>query len=234
MRFGQRVGLTVGAACLGAIAIAGQRPAPPPLPPAPPLPMPAILKSYLPVTAERLLKPKDDEWLMIRRTYDGWGYSPLDQINTSNVARLQPVWIFSTGAVNGHEAPPIVNGGVMFVPAFAGQLQGLPGGHISDVNVVRPVAVPGERQVTAVGRPCGRIHMPAHGKQLAFIGAVRAHHINPRRAAAVRNKRDLSSGLRIPSGRDIYRISRARQSFRVDRSRRVGPRRDARPDRGTW
>ena len=30
---------------------------------------------------------------MIRRTYDGWGYSPLDQITPANVARLQPVWV---------------------------------------------------------------------------------------------------------------------------------------------
>ena len=29
--------------------------------------------------------------------------------------RLQPAWVFSTGATNGHEAPPIVNNGVMFV-----------------------------------------------------------------------------------------------------------------------
>ncbi len=77
--------------------------------------MPAILKAYPPVTAERLLKPADGDWLMIRRTYDGWGYSPLDQITPANVSRLQPVWVFSTGATNGHEAPPIVNNGVMFV-----------------------------------------------------------------------------------------------------------------------
>jgi alcohol dehydrogenase (cytochrome c) len=100
---------------------AAQRPAPP-APPAPPLPMPAILKGYPAVTAERLLTPSDGEWLMIRRTYDGWGYSPLDQITPANVARLQPVWVFSTGAVNGHEAPPLVNGGVMFVSTPGNQV----------------------------------------------------------------------------------------------------------------
>ena len=77
--------------------------------------MPAILQTYQPVTAERLLQPSDGDWLMIRRTYDGWGYSPLNQITTSNVARLQPVWVFSTGVANGHEAPPLVNNGVMFM-----------------------------------------------------------------------------------------------------------------------
>jgi alcohol dehydrogenase (cytochrome c) len=81
----------------------------------PPAPPPAVLQNYPVVTAQRLKQPADSEWLMVRRTYDGWGYSPLDQINTSNVARLQPVWTLSTGMNNGHEAAPIVNGGVMFV-----------------------------------------------------------------------------------------------------------------------
>ena len=39
----------------------------------------------------------------------------LDQINTSNVKNLVPVWSFSTGVDSGHESPPIVNNGVMFV-----------------------------------------------------------------------------------------------------------------------
>jgi alcohol dehydrogenase (cytochrome c) len=52
---------------------------------------------------------------MFRRTYDGWGYSPLDNINSRNVAQLKPVWTVSTGITEGHQAPPIVNDGVMFV-----------------------------------------------------------------------------------------------------------------------
>src|ERR1700674_5396020 len=76
----------------------------------PPL-MPAILQNYQPVTAERLLKPEDGNWPMIRRTYDGWGYSPLDQITPANVARLKPVWEFATGETRVHESAPIVNNG---------------------------------------------------------------------------------------------------------------------------
>ena len=33
-----------------------------------------------------------DEWLMWRRTLDGWGYSPLDQVNQDNVGDLRLVW----------------------------------------------------------------------------------------------------------------------------------------------
>ncbi len=71
--------------------------------------------TYTPVTDERLRSPDPGDWLMYRRTYDSWGYSPLDQITTANVADLVPVWSMSTGVVSGHESPPIVNDGVMFV-----------------------------------------------------------------------------------------------------------------------
>src|SRR6202167_4598785 len=83
--------------------------------PAPDAPMPPVLQKYQLVTAERLKQPEDGNWLMIRRTYDGWGYSPLDQITPSNVARLKPVWGFATAETRVHESAPIVNNGVMFV-----------------------------------------------------------------------------------------------------------------------
>jgi alcohol dehydrogenase (cytochrome c) len=108
----------------GALPEGGQQPVvlSPPLPPAPPAPMPAILQTYKPVTAERLKNPEPGDWPMVRRTYDGWGYSPLDQIWTANVAGLQPAWVVSTGVTNGHEAPPIVNNGVMFVATPGNQV----------------------------------------------------------------------------------------------------------------
>ena len=70
---------------------------------------------HTPVTTERLLNPEMYNWLMYRRTYDGWGYSPLDQIARANVASLHPVWFFSTGSHRDHQSPPIVNDGRMFV-----------------------------------------------------------------------------------------------------------------------
>jgi len=81
----------------------------------PEIPMPPVLQKYQPVTEERLKYPEDGNWLMIRRTYDGWGYSPLEQLTPANVARLTPVWVFSTGETRAHESAPIVNNGVMFV-----------------------------------------------------------------------------------------------------------------------
>src|SRR5437868_11731747 len=87
-----------------------------------PGPMPAVLQNYTAVNADRLKKPEDGNWLMFRRSYDGWGYSHLDQITRANVSRLQPVWSFATGQVEGHQAPPIVNNGVMFVATPGNQV----------------------------------------------------------------------------------------------------------------
>src|SRR5205823_14011512 len=99
-----------------------QQPLPPlPKPDTPP-PVQAILQSYKPVTADRLKRPEDSDWLMYRRTYDGWGYSPLSQITTENAAKLKPGWTLATGQIEGHQAPPIVNNGVMLVATPGNQL----------------------------------------------------------------------------------------------------------------
>jgi alcohol dehydrogenase (cytochrome c) len=75
---------------------------------------------YAPVTDERLRDPEPDNWLMYRRTYNGWGYSPLHQIRSQNVVDLKPAWVFATGVYGEHhQAPPIVNDGTMFVTTGA-------------------------------------------------------------------------------------------------------------------
>jgi len=68
------------------------------------------------VTDDRLLKADTDgaNWLMYNRTYSGWRFSPLEQINTSNVKKLVPKWIFAGGTLGDQQTTPIVNDGVMF------------------------------------------------------------------------------------------------------------------------
>ena len=56
-------------------------------------------RAYSPVTDARLTSPEPRNWLMYRRTYDSWGYSPLERINARNVATLEP----GVDDVHGHE-----------------------------------------------------------------------------------------------------------------------------------
>ena len=68
-----------------------------------------------PVTDAELANPDPDDWLMWRRTLDGWGYSPLDQIDRENVGELQMVW--SRGLRPGRQqGTPLVRDGLMFMP----------------------------------------------------------------------------------------------------------------------
>src|ERR671938_2175604 len=57
--------------------------------------------------------PKD--WVMPTGDYYNQRYSKLNQINTSNVGKLQVAWTFSTGVLRGHEGGPLVIGDVMYV-----------------------------------------------------------------------------------------------------------------------
>ena len=50
------------------------------------------MKSYDPVTDQMLAHPKDGDWLMYRRNYQGWSHSPLTQVNAANVKSLQLQW----------------------------------------------------------------------------------------------------------------------------------------------
>ncbi len=81
--------------------------------------------NYSPVTQQRLEHPEAGNWLLYRQAYNGQGFSPLKQINAGNVKNLEPVWTFATGVNEGHEAPPMVNNGVMFVATPYGQVLAL-------------------------------------------------------------------------------------------------------------
>ena len=78
--------------------------------------------AYSPVTDARLANPEPQNWLQYRGNYASWGYSPLSQITDKNVGKLQLAWAFTTGQVEGHQSPPIVNNGYMFVTTPGAQV----------------------------------------------------------------------------------------------------------------
>src|SRR5882724_10827548 len=71
--------------------------------------------SFVPVTDAMLQNPDPADWLMWRRTLNSWGYSPLDQINRTNVRNLKMVWTRGIGP-GVQEAAPLVYRGVMYLP----------------------------------------------------------------------------------------------------------------------
>src|SRR4051812_31555831 len=89
------------------------------------------------VTYERILDARSEphNWLTYFGTYDGQRYSLLDQINTENVQRLAPAWVFQFGAIGIHagettyafEAAPIVVDGVIYLSGWDGWVWALDG-----------------------------------------------------------------------------------------------------------
>src|SRR5437867_8937458 len=80
--------------------------------------------AFVPVTQEMQANPDPADWLHISRTYNQHRFSPLTQINKSNVAQLRMAW--SRGLPAGtQESTPIVYRGVMYVMAPGASIQAL-------------------------------------------------------------------------------------------------------------
>ena len=73
-----------------------------------------VVQNFVPVTDQMLLHPSPDDWLMYSRTYDAQRFSPLKQINRSNVAQLRMAWTRGLGPGTS-ETIPIVHNGVMYL-----------------------------------------------------------------------------------------------------------------------
>jgi len=78
----------------------------------------ALLAGAAPVSAnEEVQKLTQDpnQWILQTGDYANTRFSKLDQINASNVDKLQVAWMFSTGVLRGHEGSPLVIGDIMYV-----------------------------------------------------------------------------------------------------------------------
>jgi quinohemoprotein ethanol dehydrogenase len=116
----RRVGLS-GAAVLFGLSLAGgcSRSAPPA--PAPPAPAPQAAA----VDAARLASPEPDQWVTPGRDAAGTYYSPLKQIDSSNVATLGFAWDYDLGTARGQESTPLVIDGVMYASSNFGRVYAL-------------------------------------------------------------------------------------------------------------
>ena len=84
-----------------------------------------LVKNYVPVTDEMLVHPSDSDWLMFRRTYQGWSYSPLTQIDARNVGTLQLKWSWAMNEGGASEVTPIVHDGVIFLSNTSNTVQAI-------------------------------------------------------------------------------------------------------------
>lgn len=85
---------------------------------------PSPLLKITPVTEEMLAKPPSKDWLDWRRTQDAVGFSPLKQINKTNVGKMQMVWSLALSP-GPNQGTPLVHDGVLFVHSFKDIVQAI-------------------------------------------------------------------------------------------------------------
>ena len=84
------------------------------------------VENFRPVTDAELQQPPPGDWLSWRRTLDGHGFSPLDQVTRENVSRLRVAWVLTMQEGN-NQPTPLVRDGVMFLVNTNNVVQALDG-----------------------------------------------------------------------------------------------------------
>jgi alcohol dehydrogenase (cytochrome c) len=109
-------------------------------------------------------------WLTYSGNYSGQRYSPLKQIDRSNVARLKPVWMYQTNDLNQFEVTPIVADGVMYIsepPSNAAAL---------DLKTGRPIWMFRRTLPSDIKVCCGQVNRGvAVLGDTVFLGTLDAH-----------------------------------------------------------
>jgi alcohol dehydrogenase (cytochrome c) len=101
------------------------------------------VKNYVDVTDEILRNPPGGEWLMYRRNYQGWSFSPLDQINAGNVKHLTLKWAWNMNEGGANQVTPIVHSGVIFLSNTSNTVQAIDArtGELIWENRLGPISV---------------------------------------------------------------------------------------------
>jgi alcohol dehydrogenase (cytochrome c) len=74
------------------------------------------VKNYVPVTDAMLRNPPPGDWLMARRNYQGWSYSPLAGITRDNVKDLKLAWVWAMREQGGaNQNMPLVHDGTIYL-----------------------------------------------------------------------------------------------------------------------
>jgi alcohol dehydrogenase (cytochrome c) len=110
-------------------ALAAAAAAPPGAPVRPPEPtgvaVHGTVKGFVPVTDALLRNPPPNDWIMLRHDYSATSFSPLAQITSANVERLQLAWTWPMRDGGTNQPAPIVHNGTMWLANTGGILQAL-------------------------------------------------------------------------------------------------------------
>jgi alcohol dehydrogenase (cytochrome c) len=119
--------VATGAASTTPAAAAPAAPRPPASPPARGLYGAGTVPRFTTVTDEMLRTPPAGDWLMARRNYQAWSYSPLDEITPANVGTLRLAWVWNMNEGGSNQQMPLVHDGIMYLTNTLNEVQALDG-----------------------------------------------------------------------------------------------------------
>src|SRR5687768_842371 len=135
--------------------------------------VPGEVKNYVPVTPEMLKNPPPGDWLIFRRNYHGWSYSPLDQITRDNVHELKLAWVWAMNDSGANQTTPIVHNGVMYLASPSNIVQALDAkaGNLIWETRVGPDQAPGYGGIRSIAIAQDKIFLPTSNAHMVALSA---------------------------------------------------------------
>jgi alcohol dehydrogenase (cytochrome c) len=128
---------------------------------------------YVPVTNEMLLHPDPADWLMIRRNYEAWSYSPLESITAANVRKLRLEWVWAMNDGGASEPTPIVHNGIIYLSNTSNTVQALDGrtGDLIWENRIGPDSTRGYGATRSLALYQDKVFVPTTDARLYALNA---------------------------------------------------------------
>jgi alcohol dehydrogenase (cytochrome c) len=114
-----------------------------------------ILRALLAVLATAIgMRAQEDPatWRTYGKNYSAWRYSELKEINTGNVARLAPKWIYQSNIPGNFETTPLIFDGLMYATGTSNHAFAL------DVLTGRPIWHYSKKPPKGLGLCCGEVN----------------------------------------------------------------------------
>ena len=131
------------------------------------------VKNYVPVTPEMLKNPPPGDWLIFRRNYLGWSYSPLDQITSNNVQDLKLAWVWAMNDTGANQTTPIVHNGVMYLASPSNIVQAIDAksGNLIWETRVGPDQAPGYGGIRSIAIAQDKVFLPTSNAHMVALSA---------------------------------------------------------------
>jgi alcohol dehydrogenase (cytochrome c) len=132
------------------------------------------VKNYVPVTDAMLKNPPAGDWLMARRNYQAWSYSPLDEIDRGNVKELRLAWSWAMNDAGSNQPMPLVHNGVMYLGNTGNMMQALDAatGDLIWENQVGPNSIRGFGAVRNTAIYNDKVFMATNDGRLVAFNAI--------------------------------------------------------------